>query len=193
MNLRATKDQGLCLNLPRTECGSENGDIAAVYCFLTRNNLSYGYGASHANQRIENWWSHFKRSFSAWVIDYLKQLVHEGIFVPGNVVHMENTWFVHADFLQRKLDEVKNDWNLHTMRYAKGCPVSGITNHLYYLPESKGYAPQGHQLSETDIDNVLQQKNFEEEFEQIMEGSNSQLQEYFRYIASSQQMSYPSF
>ena len=55
------------------------------------------------------------------------------------------------------------------------------------------YAPQGHQLSETDIDNVLQQKNFEEEFEQIMEGSNSRLQEYFRYIASSQQMSHPSF
>ena len=78
------------------------------------------------------------------------------------------------------------------MRYAKGCPISGVPNHLYYLPESKGYAPQGHQLSETDIDNVLQQRNFEEEFEQIMEGSNSQLQEYFRYIASANKES-PSF
>ena len=38
--------------------------------------------------------------------------------------------------------------------------------------------------------NVLQQRNFEEEFEQIMEGSNNQLQEYFRYIASNQQMSH---
>ena len=55
----------------------------------------------------------------------------------------------------------------------------------------KGYAFQGHQLSETDIVNVLQQKNFEEEFEQIMEGTNSQLQEHFRYIASSQQVSHP--
>ena len=30
-------------------------------------------------------------------------------------------------------------------------------------------------LNETDIVNVLQQRNFEEKFEQIMEGSNSQL------------------
>ena len=58
---------------------------------------------------------------------------------------------------------------------------------LNYLPESKGYAPQSHQLSETDIVNVLQQRNFEEVFEQIVEGINSQLQEYFCYIASSQQ------
>ena len=34
-------------------------------------------------------------------------------------------------------------------------------------------------------------KNFEEEFKQIMEGSNSQLQEYFRRIVSSQQISHP--
>ena len=94
-------------------------------------------------------------------------------------------------FLQRKLDEVKNEWNLHTIRYTKGCQVSGIRNHLYYLPESEGYAPQGYQLSETDIVNVLKQRNFGEEFEQIMEGSNSQLLDYFRYIASSQQMSHP--
>ena len=73
-------------------------------------------------------------------MDYFKQLVHDGIFVPGNVVHMEHIWFVYADFLHCKLVEVKNEWNLHTMRYTKGCQVSGIPNHLYYLPESKGYA-----------------------------------------------------
>ena len=98
---------------------------------------------------------------------------------------------MYAGFLQRKLDEVNNEWNLHTIRYTKGCQVSVIPNHLYYLPESKEYAPQGNQLSETDIVNVLQQRNFEEEFKQIMEGSNSQLQEHFCYISISQQMSRP--
>ena len=92
---------------------------------------------------------------------------------------------MYTDFLQRKLDEEKNEWNLHTIKYTKRCQVSGIPNHLYYLPVSKGYAPQGHQLSETDIANILKQRNFDEVFEQIMEGSNSQLQEYFRYIVSS--------
>ena len=92
---------------------------------------------------------------------------------------------MYADFLQRKLDEVKNEWNLHKIKYTKGCQVSGIPNHLYYLPGSKGYAPQGHQLNETDIANVLKQRNFDKLLKQIMEGSNSQLQEYFCCIVSS--------
>ena len=190
-NLYTTAPQGLCPNLLKTYCGFKNGDIAAVHSFLTGSNLSHRYGASHTNQRIENWWSHFKRSFTVWVIDYFKQLVHDGIFVHGNIVHMECISFVYADFLQRKLDEVKNEWNPYTIRYTKGCQVSGIPNQFFYLPELKGYALQGHHLSEVDIVNIFQQMNFEEEFEQIMEESKSQLQEYFRYIASSQQMSHP--
>ena len=102
--LSATKEQGFCPNLLRTDCGSQNGDIAMVHCFLTGSNLSHRYGTSHANQRIENWCSHFKSSFSAWVIDYFKELVHHGIIVPGNFVHMECIWFVYADLLQLKLD-----------------------------------------------------------------------------------------
>ena len=52
--LSAIKEQGLCPNLLNTDCGSENDDMAAVHCFLTGSNLSNRYGASHANQRIEN-------------------------------------------------------------------------------------------------------------------------------------------
>ena len=58
--------------------------------------------------------------------------------------------------------------------------------------ESKGYVHQGHQVSETDIVNVSQQRKIEEEFEEIMEGSNSQLEAYFRYIVSSQQIDHTS-
>ena len=86
------------------DCESENSDNAAIHCFLTGSNLSYRYRALHANQHIENWWSQFKRSFSGWFIEYFKQFVHEGMFIPGNIVHMEYIWFVYADFLQRKLD-----------------------------------------------------------------------------------------
>ena len=50
--LRVIKEQGLCPNLLKTDCGSENDDIVAVHYFLTGRNLSHRYGASHANQRI---------------------------------------------------------------------------------------------------------------------------------------------
>ena len=102
---------------------------------------------------------------------------------------MECIWSVYADFLQRKLDEAKNEWNLHTIRYTDGRQDPGIPNQLYYVLQLKGYATEGHQFSEADIVNTLQRRNFEEEFEQIMKGSKSHLQEYFHNIASIQRMS----
>ena len=117
--LSAIKELGLCSNPLKTNCLSKNGDIAAVRCFLTWSNLSHRYGTLHANQHIENWWSHFKRSFSVSVKDHFKQLNHDGIFLPGNIVYMECIWFVYAYFLQTKLGEGKNEWNLHRIRYAK--------------------------------------------------------------------------
>ena len=54
LHLSGKKEQGFCPNLLKTDCGSENGDIAMVHCLLTGINLSQRHGASHANQRIEN-------------------------------------------------------------------------------------------------------------------------------------------
>ena len=51
--------------------------------------------------------------------------------------------------------------------------------------------PLGHHLRETDIVIILQSRNFEEELEQIMERRDSQLEEQFRCIASTQQMNSP--
>ena len=105
---------------------------------------------------------------------------------------MKCIWFVYADFLQLKLDEVKNEWNLHTRRFTEGRQDSGIPNQLHYVLELERYAPEGHQFSEADIVNTLQRRNFKEEFEEIMKGSKSYSQEYFHNIASVQQMSpYP--
>ena len=57
--LRAVKEHGVCPILLKTDCGSENADMAGLQCYLTKNFSSHRYGASHSNQRIENWWSHF--------------------------------------------------------------------------------------------------------------------------------------
>ncbi|KAJ8381182.1 hypothetical protein SKAU_G00019600 [Synaphobranchus kaupii] len=52
----------------RTDCGTENGDMAAIHCSLREDHtdefagpLSHMYGTSTANQRIESWWSFFRK------------------------------------------------------------------------------------------------------------------------------------
>lgn len=52
----------------RTDCGTENGTMVAIHCALRAQHtddfagaLSHMYGNSTANQRIESWWSFFRR------------------------------------------------------------------------------------------------------------------------------------
>ena len=120
--LRAVKEFGVCPIFLKTDCGSKNADMAGLQCHLTA-----------------TWWSHFGRSFSGWAIDHFKELVHDGKFIPENMFHMKCIWFVYARFIQTELEEVKQEWNYHEIRYSRGCQLSGIQNQLYHLPESKGY------------------------------------------------------
>ena len=133
--LCAVKEDGVCPILLKTDCGSENADMAGLQCYLTKNFSSHRYGVSHSNQRIENWWSYFRRSFSGWAMDHFKELVHDDKFIPDNMFCVECIWFVYAQFIQTQLDEVKQEWNYHKIRYSKGCHISGILNQLYHLPE----------------------------------------------------------
>ena len=105
--------------------------------------------------------------------------------------HMECIWFVYAQFIQIQLDEVKQEWNYHKIRYSKGCQVSGIPNQLYHLPESKGYISQGFRVTESDVTNALAQRNYEDELSEVMSRIIKELEEYFHYIISSQQLNYP--
>ena len=93
--------------------------------------------------------------------------------------HMECIWFVYAQFIQTELNEVKQEWNYHKIRYSKSCQVSGILNQLYHLPESKGYIFQGFRVTESDVTNALAQRNYKNELREVMRRTNKELEEYF--------------
>ena len=97
---------------------------------------------------------------------------------------------IHSIY-SNQLDEVKQEWNYLEIRYSKSCQVSGIPNHLYHLPESNGCISQGFRNTESDVTNALAQPNYEDELSEVMSRTNKELQEYFHYIISSQQLNYP--
>ena len=47
--LRAVEEHGVCPILLKTNCGSENSDMAGLQCYLTKNFSLHRYGASHSN------------------------------------------------------------------------------------------------------------------------------------------------
>ena len=83
-----------------SDCGTENGIAAAMQCtFRTKDQDELAYEKSHrycsspANQRIEDWWSFFRRNRSNLWISLFKDMVDYGLLHLGNALHMECLWF----------------------------------------------------------------------------------------------------
>ena len=94
--IETVKKMGFCPQYLQTDCGTENGIIAGIQCLFLMSEDAHRYGSSISNQRIENWWSHMRKGFTNWLIEYFKELFHENIFVPGNQTHLECSWFVFS-------------------------------------------------------------------------------------------------
>ena len=134
-----------CPMLVRTDCGTENGLIAAMQSSFRANGAdifsgekSHIYGSSHSNQRIEAWWSFLRCNCSGYWIDFFKDLVEETTLQLGNTLHMECLWFCFSSLLQLDLDKVKDHWNSHYIRKSRYDTVSGLPDILYFLPEYNG-------------------------------------------------------
>jgi hypothetical protein len=120
----------------RTDCGTENVTIAAVQSFVTGSTSGHVYGTSPGNQRIEAWWSFFRRYRTQWWIELFEGLTEYGAFHPGCIIETECLRFCFMALIQKDLDEVRRQWNTHRIRPSAGsrCPA-GIPDELYYLPE----------------------------------------------------------
>jgi len=79
--LESVKEHHFCPLQTRTDYGTENGIIAAMQCYFRSDDnapfsgvCAHAYGTSTRNQRIENFWSHFKKTCSNWWIQLFKDL-----------------------------------------------------------------------------------------------------------------------
>ena len=61
----------------RTDRGTENTLMATMQCFLRRSHSddraslkAHAYGPSTSNQRIEAWWSHLRKSWTTWWMNF---------------------------------------------------------------------------------------------------------------------------
>ena len=128
--VQKVKELGFCPRFIQTDCGTENGIMADVQCYLMQDENAHRYGSSPSNQRIKNWWSFHRRAFSSWVLDFFKDLVGHGIFLTGNHIHMECTWFVFSELSQSQLDQVRYQWNTHYIRISRHGTVGGNPGRL---------------------------------------------------------------
>ena len=96
------------------------------------------FGSSPANQRIDAWWSFYRRNHSTWWINYFKDLIKRDLFHPGNQLEEEAVWDCFSGILQEDLDLVREHWNTHRIRDSKYYTVLGRPDELFLLPECSG-------------------------------------------------------
>jgi hypothetical protein len=122
----------------RTDCGTENVTIAAIQNALFPHSRSHIYGTSPGNQRIEAWWSFFRRSRSQWWIEIFEDLVSCGAFHVGHDLETDLLRYCFMKILREDLAEVQASWNMHRIRPSNGarCPA-GIPDELYFLPPQR--------------------------------------------------------
>lgn len=121
----------------RTDCGTENVNLAALQTFLSGRINAHMYGSSPANQRIEAWWSFLRRSRTQWWINLFEDLIDFDVFHVGHMRETDCLRFCFMPVLRKDLDDVVRLWNTHRIRPSNGsvCPA-GIPDILFFSPHS---------------------------------------------------------
>ena len=128
---------GKCPQVLRTDCGMENGAMAAVQVLLHRNNASHRYGTSVANQRIECFWSQLRRTRVGFLIGNFKALVDNNDLDLHDSTDIGCCHFAFMDYVQYELDAIRTYWNTHRTRHSRQQPSrGGVPDELYFLPEN---------------------------------------------------------
>ncbi|KAI9527800.1 hypothetical protein NQZ68_027893 [Dissostichus eleginoides] len=123
----------------RTDCGTENGLMESVQCTLRHDHSNYYagaksqmFGSSMSNQRIESWWSIFRKQRTQFWMDLFADLRDLGHF-NGTHEHQCLLRFCFMTVLQADLVECVHLWKRHRIRPSRlaSC-LGGIPNELYY-------------------------------------------------------------
>ena len=117
----------------RTDRGTENTLMATMQCFLRRSHSddhaslkAHAYGPSTSNQRIEAWWSHLRKSWTTWWMNFFSQMVERGELDTSDDLQKNCLWFCFNKLLQQGLDQVRTSWNTHYIRISRYNTQAGV-------------------------------------------------------------------
>ena len=159
MYIRAVQSLGLVPKMLRTDHGNKTGIMTAVHCTLRQNADTYRYGTSVANQRIENFWSHFRCTFTSWLA-FLNKWLTKGYWNWETIFIC--IWFCFSDLLQLKPNNFAERWNTHHIRSPKSNYVASAPDQLFPSPEEHGYIKCETPLLLAELDYLKQQIDIEE-------------------------------
>ena len=192
--LECINTYGGCPLRIRSDCGSENVALAAIQCYLRRNHQddfaglsSHIYGTSPSNQRIEAWWSFYRRSRSSWIMDFYKDMIDNDEFNPSDELEKACMRYCFTPLLQADLDNVAEHWNSHYIRKSNHETLSGRPDEMYFFPGNSGGEDQLQDYDQNDIEEVRDSVGLDDDDS----AEDQSYIEYFDYLLAYLDISFP--
>ena len=187
------KELGICTKLLETDCGTENALMGAIQSRLQVSVHAPRHSSSVANMKTENCWSHNRKGYAGWLINFFKDMVATDEFNLGNSLHMELAWYTFSRLLQYEPDQVKLQWNTHYIRRTRHDTIPGRPDDLFFLPELSGSQNQETNISsDSEIDSAYsEEENLMEDATIVMNDVDEELAEYFEYVVHEENLLYP--
>lgn len=133
--LDSVRSAGGCPLKLITDCGTENHIMATMNCFLHNSDAGHSYVTSVRNQRIEAWWSIFRKNFAQWWMHFYHDLYASGTYNPDQPFQKSCMQYCLMAVVQRHLDVALHLWNSHNIRPSNAPCPNGIPDEIYYLPQ----------------------------------------------------------
>ena len=115
-------------------------------------------GKSTSNQRIEAWWSIYRKQNADWWISYFKDLRDSGVYQDGNPLHNECLRFCFMGVIQAELDRIVKEWNIHTIASKQNSDgPKGKPDIMYFNPDIYDTESYGTPIDVEDIEACRQQ------------------------------------
>ena len=141
--LEAITKRQIISTVLRKDFGTENSNLRDFQQALRYNHYddqagenSFIFVKSTANQRIERFWSHFRRHTLDFFIALFKNMEDLNLLNVKNPIHIEVLRYCFGPIIEHYIKLSKKEWNDHRIRKQNFRNIAGgIPNVLYYCPE----------------------------------------------------------
>ena len=104
------------------------------------------------NQRIEAYWSNFRKDQLGWWKHFLQDLVDLELFDPPDPVQVNCLRFCSIELLREEVTEVATAWNQHTISHYRNGGPTGRPDIMFFLPHIYDTIDHLQYVSDEDID-----------------------------------------
>ena len=178
--LKAAEQLDVVPKIVRSDHGTENVVVAAAQQFLVDEN-AHVFGSSHSNQRIEGWWSYFRKNHTSYIIDLFKSIVSEGSFDTDDAFQRAVIHYWFSDFIKKEIESTKEHWNSHYIRASQYNEVYGRPDYLYSVNTNNGFDIDVLKFNEIK---TLVNENFPSEEDDL-------IKEYLEYLSTEMDLRKP--